>query len=310
MLPNWLQQNFRVKAGLFILAVLLWFLVVTERTFEYAFELPVVPVNVKEGKVIAQEYVRYALVKFEADGKDLLRMQFIKKPFLELNLSTINYFFTFNLKPEMVIIPSGINANILDIVFPDSIKIILDSYHQTKVKIEPQASLDAAAGFTIPYGIILDPDSVNISGPEKDISEVSAIKTEKIDLDDLSRDVEIQLDLETPDIFGINMSHSETMGYIDVERIGERKLIGIPIEARNTPNDRVVLIEPGSVDIKISGAVSYISKLEKKDFNAWIDFRDFSPRRSNRAPVRITTGKEIDIVELKPTDVRIIVRRN
>ena len=76
IIPHWLKDNFRIKIGLFCLAILLWFLVVTEKTYDHVTEIPIVPTQVKVGKMITNQIPEVALVKFRATGKEMLKLIF------------------------------------------------------------------------------------------------------------------------------------------------------------------------------------------------------------------------------------------
>ena len=306
---NWLRTHFRVKLSLFILAVILWLLVVTERIFEYSFEIPLVVTNMKDDKMLIKEIPQYALVKFQSSGKELMRMQFMNKPELHINLATINFEFKFPLKPEMVVIPGGLNAVVLDVVTPDSVLFLLDDKLEQKLQVQPNVAVVTLSGYTQVGEIRVRPDSVTVIGPRRKSLELLNIQTANAEIADGKRNTELELELVIPSIYGITVEPTEVKALVRIERIGEKKVIGIPIEVRNNPADRIVLVEPASVDVSISGAISIISSLEKDDLDAWIDYRDYNPRRSNQVPIRLFIEPEVEVGSLMPENVRLIVRR-
>ncbi len=306
---SWLRTHYRIKISLFVLAIILWLLVVTERIYEYSFEIPIIVSEVKKEKMLIKDTPKWALVKFQTSGKELLRMQFLNKPELHVNLSTINFEYNYPLKPDMVVLLGGVNAIVLDIVSPDSVLYLLDDKLERKLPVQPVIELNTTSGYTQVGEISVDPDSVLVIGPRRKSISIKKILTSKTEVSDGKRNTEIEIDLVIPSVYGISVEPTKVKALIKIERIGEKEIIGVPIEVRNKPGDRVVLVEPASVDVNISGAISVISKLEKDDLNAWIDYRDYNPRRSNQVPIRLYIEKEVEVGSLLPENVRLIVRR-
>ena len=77
IVPNWLRRNFRVKLGLFILAVILWFMVVSQRTYEYNIAIPIKVDGLRPDKVVVNELPHEVEIKVEALGRELLRLSLI-----------------------------------------------------------------------------------------------------------------------------------------------------------------------------------------------------------------------------------------
>ncbi|MBT3231177.1 MAG: YbbR-like domain-containing protein [Calditrichaeota bacterium] len=306
---DWLRTHYRIKLSLFLLAIILWLLVVTERIYEYSFEIPIIISEVKAGKMLIKDVPEWALVKFQTSGKELLRMQYLNKPVLRVDLSTINSEYVFPFTPDMVVLPGGVNAVVLDVVAPDSVLFLLDDKLELKLPVQPNITVEALSGYTQVGEILVEPDSVLLRGPRRKIESIKKIQTIKAEISEGKRNTEIELELVLPSAYGATIEPSKVKALLRIERIGEKEIIGVAIEVRNKPRDRIVLVEPASVDVNISGAISIISKLEKDDLDAWIDYRDYNPRRSNQVPIRLFIEPEVEVGSLLPENVRLIVRR-
>lgn len=308
ILPHWLRDNFKIKASMFVLAVLLWFLVVIERTYEHVLDIPLLPVNVKEGKLIANLYPRTARVKFQATGKELLRMRFLNHPSLQVNLSTINFWYKFEITEEMVVVAGGVDASVLEVLEPDSVLFVLDDEEVKNLVIHSNLQVSPAPGYVI-LEVLLQPDTSRVTGPKKAIGEISEINTDTATVLDVRRNTELVLNLIKPDILNTTIYPEQVEALVKVERIGEQQIIGIAVEVENSPSYRTILVEPGSVDLKLSGAVSLLTALEKDQIKAKVDYLQYNPHLRNRIPVRVDVGPGIIVEEISPVDVRLIVRR-
>lgn len=308
-LPNWIKDYFQVKLGLFFLAIMLWFLVVLGKTYEHTFEIPVEPVYIKPHKMITNDFPRFALVKFQGSGKEMLRMRFVNTPTLKVNLSTINFRFAFPLTSDMVDLSNRTEISTIDIISPDSILFLLDDRISIKLPVKEQLEVDLQAGFTQYGEVKLVPDSVTFVGPKSRASRIKTIFSEKVMLSEVKRNINVALKLIQPEIFGSTIDPDRIHALVKIERIGEKIVKNLVLNIRNSPRDRIVLVEPGSIDVKLNGAVSQLKDIDKDKIEVWVDYRDYNHRRPALIPVRIETDLSIEVIELLPEEARLIVRR-
>ncbi len=309
LLPRWLRDNFRIKSGLFLLATLLWLLVVTQRSYEHLIRIPIVVVGLKPGKVIVNEIPALAEVKFHAQGRELFRMQFFNHPYLRLDISTISYFYTFRPRLDMIVVTGGLNAQPIDVVTPDSIQVVLGDRFELKLPVSPRIKALPAAGYTFVGEVEVNPPEVKLIGPREKIVRLTSIKTTAVELEDVKRNTELQLDLELPDIYGLKVIPPQVKALIRVERLGEHEIKRVPLKVINIPRGKEIIVDPLTVDVKISGGISLISKLEADSIKAWVDFREYDMVRRGSAPVHVELRKNAEVLQIKPADVRLIVRR-
>jgi len=309
LLPRWLRDNFRIKFGLFLLATLLWLLVVSQRSYEHLIRIPVVVVGLKPGKVIVNEIPAFAEVKFHAQGRELFRMQFFNHPYLQLDISTISYYYTFKPRLDMIVVTGGLDAQPIDVIAPDSIQVVLGDRLELKLPVSPQITALPAAGYTFVGEFEVNPPEVKLIGPHTNIVKLTSIKTTEVELEDVKRNTELQLDLELPDIYGLKVIPPQVRVLIRVERLGECVITHVPMKVHNIPRGKEVIVDPLTVNVKISGGISRISELEADSIKAWVDFREYGIVSHGSAPVHVELGENTEVVEIKPTDVRLIVRR-
>lgn len=308
-IPHWLKDNFRIKIGLFCLAILLWFLVITEKTYEHVAEIPIIPTHVKSGRMITNRIPKIALVKFRATGKEMLKLLFFSKPNLQINLSTINSNYVFDINPDMVSIPGGVIVTATEVVYPDSLEFLLDEIYEIEIPVTSNIYVKTSAGYTMTGDIILNPQTVKVVGPKSKLKSLKMIESDSTSLMDAKRNTIINLKLKDLGILGSKIIPSHVEALVNIEKIGEQKIKGVLVTVQNKPDNRDIILEPGSVDVALSGAISIISALVAEDIVATANYLKYNPRKSSRVQVKASTKANADIVEVFPKEVRMIVRR-
>ena len=307
--PDWLKRHWRVKVGLFGLATLLWFLVVTQKTYERLVWIPVQVTGLKPGKVIASEIPNKAEIKVSATGRELIRMGFASRPYLLVDLSTINYYYTFNFVPKMVVVPGGLKAQVLAVMQPDTVTVVLRDRGAVTLPVIPRIKASPAPGYTIADRVTVEPAQVKIVGPKGQFDDLRGVQTEPIELNNLKQNTEVEAAL-VPPVKGVAEINPPTvMVKIRVERLTERTLIGVPLRAINPPRGRELILEPMIVNLEVVGSASTLADLTADDFNVWADYREYDPVHSGRVPVHIKGPDGVESMRAKPSEVKMIVRR-
>ena len=304
-----MRDNFRIKAGLFVLASLLWFLVVTQRSYEHSLTIPIQVVGLRPGKVIVNEIPAEADVTFRAQGRELMRLRFFSQPLLRLDLSTIKHFFTFRIRPEMVIIIGGLDAEVINVISPDSIEVVLGDRLELKLPVTPLITAKPADGYTFFGEFEIKPPSVKVIGPRSKIVRLESIRTDSVSLQKVRRNTELQLNLIIPDIYGIKVVPPHVKVLIRVERLGERTIKQVPLKVINVRRGYEVVVDPVFVDVRVSGGISVISDLTPDSIKAWVNSREYDMRQGEGAPVHLKLPEEVEAKDIFPKNARLIVRR-
>jgi YbbR domain-containing protein len=309
VIPHWLQDNFRIKVGMFSLAILLWFLVVTEKTYDYTFNIPIASVGLKKDRTLARPIPTTARVRFHARGRELLRLIYVNKPYLRLDLETIPRNRIIKPKSDMVIIPGGLIISPIEIITPDSIPIQLDDYTQMTLPVEPILQLELTPGYVLVGQPIVEPSTAEVSGPEKAVADLKKVTTELIVREDLKHTIEVPARLVVPEEYGIETNPEIVKVRLRVERLGERSMEGVAITTRSVPSGRELITEPTEVKVQVSGAVSLLAKMQSDDLKAWVDYGDMAQMRPGWLKVHVQAPDGIEVRSVTPASSRVVVRK-
>ncbi len=292
-----------------LLAILLWFLVVTEKVFEDTFAIPIVVVGIPPGKTPDAEIPKTAIVRFHGRAKELIRLHYVSQPHFNLDLSGISERRIIKLKPEWVSIPGGMNVTVAAILKPDSIVIAMEEFSLTERPVRLDLDLKYAPGYTLFGEPIITPKMVLLAGPERAVSKIKDVLTERITLSDLSRTTEVKTRVLIPDNKSVVLNIEQIAVTLHVERLGEREIAGIPIIIKNSPSDGLVELEPAIVKATVRGAVSQLSELEANRFKAWVNCSEFDPSRPGWLPVHLESPSGTDLSATTPPRIRVKIKK-
>jgi hypothetical protein len=122
----------RAKIAIFCMAVFLWFFVVSSKQYVDVLHVPIHTVNLPEDKVFLQAPPPYAEVRFRGRGTSLILLDLFGDAHIDLNLAGLVSPYVLQLTVAQVHWASGIEAQPVEIVQPDSIEILLGdkNHHQ------------------------------------------------------------------------------------------------------------------------------------------------------------------------------------
>ncbi len=309
LLPRWVRENFLVKAGMLLLAALLWFLVITEKAYEDTFAIPIAVNGIPKGMTPAVEIPKTALVRFHGRAKELIRLHYVSPPHFNLDIGGISERRVIKPKPESVIIPGGMNVTVIEILKPDSIITIMENYAESERPVKLDLDLKCAPGYTMFGEPEITPRKVLVSGPEKAVANIKEILSERMELNDLSRTTEIIAKLLIPNDKGVHVNFDKITVTLHIERLGERELAGIPLRVEHQPQDGKAHIEPTNVKVTFKGSVSTLAQLEVKDINAWVNCAEFEPSRPGWLPVHVETPIGTGLTGINPPRIRVTIRK-
>ncbi|MFQ5636569.1 MAG: YbbR-like domain-containing protein [bacterium] len=302
--------NYKAKIVVFIFAIFIWFLVVTENEYEYDIDLPVTPVHIPAGKVILNDVPSKAMVKIRGNGKDLIALMVSRGARVELDLSNFTQSKTFILEPKHVILSRPIGSiEAKEIITPDSVYVILDDFAKKKVPVFHQITLKTLAGYTPVGDLKIKPDSVFISGPQSIISGIDKVETEAKILKDRQFDINNFFSLKPIDNEKVVIAKTQVKVYQNIQKLLEFPLKSVPIQIRNSPRNVNVRAEPSTLSLVLEGGGDLLNEVSRDDIVAYIDYSRVKNYPGNEFPAVISTPKGISYRDVKPKKFRLVFEK-
>ena len=299
-------------------ALLLWFLVVSEREYIHSFDIPIEVRNIAQGKTLSAEIVPTAEVRFRGTGRALLQSMMLKslynfKLVLDMEGIETEYVFVLNNYYEehldKIIIPDGFDIQYISIVKPDSIHIALDDNAKRAVPVRINVSIKPAPGFIQVGPKIYSPRSIELKGPKTEVNPVETISTKWHEFKGLTSDLNVTVDLDVDFPQTVKVSPSSVSIQADIQSIGERIITEIPVKLLNEPSELKVYPNPSVVSLTVKGGVNYIANIDASDIIVSIDFKKW---RRSQAYYEPTVKHPKDIrgySDLSPKNIELVVTR-
>lgn len=308
---QFILHNYTIKILAFIVAVFIWFFVITENDYETILEIPISTTNLPEGKVILNDIAEFVKIKIKGTGKDLIALGFNSNARVELDLSDVDKNKTFQLETKDVFLSrsSGFITT-EEILMPNEISVVLDDFLEKKVPITPKLNFKPASGYTQVGKIRTLPDSVKISGPKSEINKISEIsaETEQI-FENLKSDLKTSIPLKLPVSQKIKISAQQTVVYINIQKLVELEFKGVSVKIKNIPNNTSLYVVPSTLQLTLIGGGNILTYIDHNDIVAYLDYNRIQNITDKEYPVVIQTPAGVKFRDVRPKTFRVVYEK-
>lgn len=306
---KWLLNNFWLKIIAFIMGLLLWIHVATEKTYNYELRLPVTEVMLKPGLALSKEPPDSILVAVAASGKQLLRRQW-RQQGLRINASQFQAGrYSMTLSTANTFLANQTDPVALDeVVSPVSVPLEIDVEATEDVAIEHAVETVPDDGFAIGRQIVVEPASAKLIGPRSLLSEITRIETESRQLEGLRSTVSVRLALISPPRYGFHIEPDSVTVTIPVVPVKTRVFSDLPVIILNAPPDTSVSADPNSLNVEITGPPDDIDLLNRNALSVSVDYRKRDD--DGLAPVKVESPPKFSLRKASSDSVRLVVSPN
>lgn len=268
-----------------MVSIFIWFLNALGKNYTSVIEYPLVYTDLPEDRVFVGEMPEHLDLRINAHGYAILRYKTFRKPVpisFKVSAFTLNrpgedssraYILTRYLT-EQVSRQLPPELQLLEIK-PDTLHFQFARRIKRMVKIVPDFDYEIDKQFTIKDGILLEPDSVEVTGPDLILDTMNFVYTVKSNLGHLSRNFSDKVRLRKN--VGLEYSRSKVDCTIELERFTEVQLT-IPIEVINLPDSLNIQTFPSHVKLTCKVGLSNYDRIEGNPFRAVVDFNDLDDR--------------------------------
>ena len=152
------------------------------------------------------------------------------------------------------------------------------------------------------------PAVVELSGPQRFITEVNKIYTEDVDVDGQSESLSKRLALTIPSGIGIlgEVSDQKSFVTVTIEIVPILVTMSLELEVElNNLGEGLDLIEPARVVVDVLGPIELISQLSPQLIMATVDLSDF-PAGSHNVEVAVTLPDGLTVEKISPLVIDLV----
>ena len=254
---KWLLRNFWLKLVAFVMALLIWVHVATEKTYNYELQMPISEITLKEGLTLAEAPPDSIVVAVSARGKQLLRQQWRSRG-VRINANQFQagrFNLTVSANNTSLSQPTG-EVSLDEVISPTMIQLWIDAEDSIQTMIT--ADIDAAAddGFAIGHELEIEPAEVTLIGPRSELNKARVVRTRHKRLESLRNTVTIKLPLVPPPGYGFRVQPDSVAVTIPVLPVKTRVFEKVAVAVLNVPPDQLYRVEPSTVKVELTGYLS------------------------------------------------------
>lgn len=284
-MPEGQKLQFRKRILMFsvflLISVFIWLLNALSKNYNSVIEYPLVYTDFPEDRVFMGDLPEHLNLRINAPGYAILRYKTFRKPVpISFKVSA----FTFN-RPgqdstrayiltryliDQVSRQLPTDLQLLEIK-PDTLHFQFARQITRQVMILPDLQYEIDKQFTIKDGIILDPDSVEVTGPDLILDTLKHVYTVRTDIGNLSRDFSDRVRLKQ--VQDLEYSRSRVNCSLELERFTEVQF-SIPVEVLNLPDTIALQTFPSRVRLTCNVGLSKYDRVEGSLIRAVVDYSD------------------------------------
>lgn len=281
------SQDLQVKIGALVLALLLWFFVVTDMEYYHDLEMPLIVEGLPEGKALSNELPEYVTARFRGRGNALLWASMTKQVSetgLVLDISKIKGTDHYNLdnyfsdNPDKVRLPRDYQLELIHVVDPESLWVSVEERFIRELPVQVSADIRPAVGYMLVGDIRVEPVKIGVEGPLSLVNRLGPLRVPALELYDVNTDLEITLPVEVTPAQLFILRQKEVTVHADIQSIGTSQFEGVNIRLENVPRGLEVTVIPSRVQLEVEGGMDRLLELQPEDFTLFFDFsRNWNP---------------------------------
>ncbi|WP_016775931.1 CdaR family protein [Anaerophaga thermohalophila] len=316
---NRLRQDKNVVVFLVFLVIAtgFWFLNALRKEYTATLSYPVKFVNIPEDKMLPDDFKSRIEVKVRAVGFVILRYQ-LSNTFLPL---TFNVSEMQPLKTEagegVYTLTSGEHNKIvgqlsqgmeLIDVNPDTLFVPLAEKSSKRVPVRVSADIGFEKQYLQAGPILVQPDSVMISGPKQVIDTVKYIETRELQLEGLADSISTVIPLIIPS--QVKASEKRVTAIVPVEPFTELNL-RIPLRVYGLPDSLRIKTFPSEIQVSFRVGMSKYGTIDESQFHAVVDASPvLREDRPDRLKVRLDKApSNVESLSFSPIFVEYLLEK-
>jgi hypothetical protein len=254
--------NIVIKLIAVILAVFLWFNVVSQKQYEYDYTLAVADIELPPSLGLVTPLPDSMTVKVLAEGKKLLRDDW-KSAGLRIKAGRLRRGHnTLDINTETVSLIRPEDVTLLEFPGQASLSVQLDRLDSALIPVASRVAVIPGDGYMIVAGQGgISPLSTQVIGPALVLQRIDSIYTEQKILDDIEESVRITMGLKKPDSLDIKTAHDSATVEVVVDEIDRRRFDNIPVLFNAGHNNRII-VDPDQISLEIEGPSSSLDSLK------------------------------------------------
>ncbi|WP_369047556.1 CdaR family protein [Tenacibaculum sp. UWU-22] len=166
-------------------------------------------------------------------------------------------------------LPSGLQ---LQEVLKDSVFLNLGNLSVKKIPVKANVAIEYQLGYGLSKPIIIQPDTITISGPKMQLQKIETVSTAKLKLDNITKSFKKEIALVIPkNVENTTFETQKVTLIADVDKFTEGE-IEVSFLVKNSPPNVVLNTFPKTVKVIYKVGLENFNKITKNSFTVVCDY--------------------------------------
>ena len=302
-----MKKNFHIVILSLIFSIILWGSISLSYDYYATYEIPIKLINFPAGYTTGSALPKDVSIKLKGKGWKLIAVSIGAKSDYLVSAdgdSGKRYINLYNYLTENQWLSN--EMEVIDIS-PDTLSFFVEKIAHKKVKIFPNLVIDFKSGYGLGSLVKIMPDSTIVYGPVSKLKNLNSVTTRTIKLTELDNIVERRFPLE--DLQGMKYRDPSVIISLDVQKIVDKNFENIPVEIRDVPRDRSVVLLPNKIDIGIRGGIDILGRMKDTDFKSFLFYRDVVLDTIGSVVPQVEVPENTSLIYIKPERLRYIIKK-
>ncbi len=290
-----------------IFSVILWGSISLSSEYSTNLKLPIVFTDLPDTFAISSSSENEISLSISGKGWELAKLTFARDLDFSLSTGSITGKQTVELK-DALHLNSWLPSNIQIIkVSPEILEYSIEKIKRKKVKIVPNIILDYKPGYALVSNITIQPDSVEIIGPESKVRKIGFVRTIHEEFTNLEKKTSKLLLLEN--IEDINFADENCQINFDVQKIVDKIYENIEVKTVNVPPSQQLLLFPGKLKVVLRGGINILGRLEESDIIVYVTYEQALSDTLGTIEPFIEVPDYSVLIDQKPRRLEYIIKK-
>ncbi|MEO2060973.1 MAG: CdaR family protein [Mesonia sp.] len=304
------KTNFKAFFFFLFFSVIIWVLVQFSKNYKQAIAIKVDYIEVPKDKIVKKREDEFS-IRLNDNGFNIAWFSFIK-PKIEISLEDLSINgneLIYLLEDHKTQLQEQLDIDINEVVFlEDTLTIPYVQKKVRKIPIKSNVEVSYAPGYSSNELLILEPDSVKVSGASAVVDSLDFVETEKLSLENVQNDLKGKVAIDTTNQNEVTF-YRTTVNYSQhVEKFTEGR-VEVPIEIINAPKSLNLSIFPKRIVVIYVVSLENYKSIAKDNFRVICDYKDLKEGQNFFIPKLVEKPKNVTSTRLNINKVQFVIKK-
>lgn len=170
---------------------------------------------------------------------------------------------------------------------PDSLVLVYEKLTSKMLPVVIDGRIETAQQYILSSKVQTEPDSVKVFGPAKVLKDLTELKTEKITLTEINKDLSVAVKLAK--LHGLRYSTDDVKLNLHAEMFTEKELM-FPVTVINCPAEINIRPFPSQIRLKFNVGLSHFKTVSVNDIRILLDYKIVEANNTGKQRIQIVNN--------------------